>query len=205
MVDSMNNNFPFIRVKPRISAEDFLVHIFELSKELPELGVVTIRQLNLGVSCLAIQTQDASGLNGYMMPSSLPGGGVDVVVQGVQSAADGDYVAAVNNIFSAFFNRYRDLTGDPLRLIIEPVPQPKLPPNAKQLFDAFVGGANKQSLGWQDYDAWNRFISHCHSRGVQAGFDDIRQLLMEAGFEHAKATSLAQKYEDGRRLLNRSY
>ena len=79
----------------------------------------------------------------------------------------------------------------------------KLPQRTKYFFDQFINAANEQILHPLDWRRFYHFIHAAHQGRTKLSADELKKLLLEAGFSDENADELASIYHHGRGLLKR--
>jgi len=113
------------------------------------------------------------------------------------------YVRAAKEVLQPLLRAYQKRHGQLYRLGI-PLRRSlkrRLPTGARTVLGSFTSLANKTTLHPLDWQRFYSFIYYCHVHRVSCGCDDLRQLLVGAGFREEKADHLANIYYHGRGLL----
>lgn len=79
--------------------------------------------------------------------------------------------------------------------------EPQLPPTLREFFDWFVSTANKSGLHPSDWGYFYRFIILAHKLGSRLSEEDVKYLLVKAGFYLEGAKYMAEIYRHGRAIL----
>lgn len=80
-------------------------------------------------------------------------------------------------------------------------PAPGLPPIAARFFKRFVDSANKGLPHVLDWGRFYQFIAVCHTKRVKLSFEEVEELVKDAGFRHDLPSDFASAYQHGRCVL----
>lgn len=211
----MEDRLPNIPVKRDVPPADFLRRMAALVNHAsfkPEIrehipGSKSMTALNLEPT----GTTAHEGLVGHLIVDTDSPGFTRLEVTASRWAPDPPtyqtYVQAARDIFDPLLRQYNRQHGVRVHMAIQTMVQlgPKLPAKAQQVFARFVGCANKRALHPRDWHRFYDFIWHCHGRRLKLGDDDVKRLLVTAGFRKDKARYIADVYEHGRELLRSRY
>jgi hypothetical protein len=113
------------------------------------------------------------------------------------------YVGSAKDVIAPLLKSYNSIFKTKYRLSIQSAEslKPKLPPRANQRFNEFVGMANKQILHPLDWKRFYFFIYACSSRNIKTSQDDVKELLLSAGFSDDVTDTLASIFWHGVSLL----